>query len=61
MYRPEYDVKLLINSISLLSCLEFLSSVVLPCVSSIAKDLLFALSAIAITWILNKIKMQFAL
>jgi len=39
---------------------EFFSSVVLPCVSSIAKDLLFALSAIAITWILNKIKMQFA-
>ena len=38
---------------------EFFSSVVLPCAYSLAKNLLFALSAIAITWLLNKIKMQF--
>lgn len=38
---------------------EFIFSVVLPCVSSIAKDLLFAAGALAITWLLNKIKMQF--
>ena len=38
---------------------EFFSSVVLPCASSLVKDLLFALSALAITWLLNKIKMQF--
>jgi hypothetical protein len=32
----------------------------LPIVCSVCKDLLLAVSAIAITWALNKIKSQFA-